>query len=281
MYCCPHLFWHCRRCRSLAFTCLLVGLSITQVASPSSNIRITSIPDQASVFGEQRGSLYFYGYTPLKMTKENMSGDKVVISKTGYITQRFAVKEQLEFTVELEKDEGIETIPDSLRLQCGLDAQKAYSAMADSFRTVPTMLKFDTPFMSIDIDDKKSLLIVARVIDRKTRADLRSTRRKDGINAFENKLEEQAWSVAREVINDIKKISCVDYVALRLIYSDAKLALDVKRIQVPWSQLYTYQQGSSTVYETKYGVRGENVSSIKISDGSDRFVDFFYQLQAE
>ena len=140
--------------------------------------------------------------------------------------------------------------------------------MVESFRQVSTKLQIDTPFASLTAEGKNSLLIVSRVVDKKTRSELRSVRRSEGIKAFENRLEDQVKPVVGAVIADIKKIPCVDYLAMRVIYSDSKLKLDIKRIQVPWSQYYVYQQGSDIVYETNYGTRGENVSTIKIEIGA-------------
>lgn len=281
MTCSPISCWLYGRFLPLTLLTFLIILPVGRQASAGASIQIDSSPSQASIFGEQRGSMFFYGYTPLRMSREDMSGDRLVIAKTGYKSQRLAVGNQSEVRVELTKDSNIEIVPDSLRSHCPTDNLKAYARMVESFRQVSTKLQIDTPFASLTAEGKNSLLIVTRVVDKKTRSELRSVRRSEGIKAFENRLEDQVKPVIGAVISDIKEIPCVDYLALRVIYSDSKLKLDIKRIQVPWQQSYVYQQGSDIVYETKYGTRGENVSTIKVSDGDDRFVDYFYLIQSK
>lgn len=251
-------------------------LLLALLAAGDAGILIDSTPSGAAVFSKQRGSLDFLGFTPLRLDETGTSGRELIVSKTGYESRRLTAGNRDEITVALVRERSIETAPASIQKACTAKDLDAYSDMVDAFRDTRTSLQIDTPFEFIDAAGGASLMLVARVVDRSVRADLRRTRRRRGIQALEEQLAGQLAPVVDAIIAHVREMPCIHYLGIRAVYADSALELDIKRVQVPWMQTYVARKGSDVVHTTKYGMRGENVSSVRVAEGDGRFIDFFF-----
>jgi hypothetical protein len=252
---------------------LVAASTHAETTAPAPGLVVVSEPSGAAIFGTVRGSSVFYGFSPIRITRDNLVSQNLLITHAGFAPQTLEVPESSEISVKMVRANPSLILPPEQNPVCNAQRQDVVERIELELQNVKTRLRVSTPFNYQTVKGTRFVKVSTRVIDRALRAELREARRR-GIDAMKTRLAEENDSIVRAIVPPLSTYPCVDFVIVRSSIDGPSVQFELGREVIPWANIM--DMGAYTIM--KWGTLGTNVSRLKLGDGETRYVDLYFAV---
>lgn len=270
----------------ISLACFLLlgsGAAYTADTTGEPSFLISSVPDGAAVFQYMRGKNYFLGYTPLKVTKDDLHGkDNATIRLI-----RFGYKQKL---LDLAVDDNNKTvalepelpphvvnqgeIPASLA-KCKSEIDDAISNLTR--KRITGQIAFQHPFFLSKTPEGSEITIVSTILNHSDIKKIKKIERMGGEGLIPY-IERLISPAASQLIKEFEKLECLVTVAIVARYKHVGLKMEYTPYLKHWSRTSSYVVGNTQYTTTVYGSNTELDSDMKQTK-EDKSIIIRYKLR--
>lgn len=260
----------------LCVLCLSYGLAFGATRD-SSAVVVSSQPEGASIFHYLRGAYYFLGYTPMKVTKEDLDGKvdtRLLLVKYGY--NQSLVDLSLDGGNQLYElssagepyllsDEGVSSKYSGCRARVSETIQKLIH------QGNKIQIDLQLPARWSENGGNTRLVVMASVLNHDDISGIKQAERRNNEAAIAH-VNKLLAPITKELMGEFGQLDCLQYFVLIVAYHEKGLKVDFTPYEQYWTATSSTRIGNREIITTAIGATTELDQGMVVINKKHSFV---------